>query len=649
VIQFAEEICADLASASQREWLETNGIGGFASETICGLHTRRYHGLLVAATNPPAGRSVLLSKVEEVLVIGEQHFELSANQYSGVVHPQGYCFLKRFRLDPFPIFTYALNSIELEKRVFMVHGENTVVVQYRVLSRASQPISLEIRPLIAFRDYHRTTHANDFLNRNVVADGGRTTVQPYPDLPPLHFAHDAGQLDAAGSWYYNFEYSREKERGLDYLEDLFNPFCLRFSFANRDVVSIIASTAVHEVLDAEALRQSELARRKSVTVSLPANDFIRTLAPAADQFIVDRGDGKSIIAGYHWFSDWGRDAMIALPGLTLCTHRPEIAKSILKGFASFVGQGMLPNCFPEVGDAPRYNTVDATLWFFEAIRAVHAYTGDGEFLRELYPLLCDIISWHIRGTRYGIVVDSDGLLHAGEPGTQLTWMDAKVGDLVVTPRIGKAVEVQALWYNALRTMEAFAKELNDRAAESFGRLAERASQSFNAKFWNEDSGCLYDVIDDDARDASIRPNQVIALSLPHSMVSLEKAARVLGVVEQQLLTPFGLRTLSRLDPHYRGRHEGNTFSRDTTYHQGTVWPWLMGPYLSAVLRVNGRTPETLARVKALLQPFEDHLATAGIGQISEIFDGDPPHEPRGCIAQAWSVAEILRIAVDVYS
>jgi len=659
MIQLPQEICNNLDAALKREWLETNGLGGFASSTIVGLNTRRYHGLLIAATKPPVGRLVLLSKLEEALIINRKRFELSANKYPGVVHPQGYQYLKEFRLDPFPVFTYAIEKIEVHKSVFMIHGENSTVIHYELRAAggnripasqlAAAGVRLELRPLIAFRDYHSTTHHNDALNPHIQTETALATVAPYEGLPALHFAHDAEELDAVGHWYCNFEYEMERERGLDFMEDLFSPFALRFDLRRRATATIIASTERHDVSRAVEYRQAEINRRKTVLAASPSDHaFVQALVEAADQYIVARGDQNTVIAGYHWFSDWGRDTMIALPGLTLVTGRADVAKRILLAFARHVDRGMLPNRFPDAGEQPEYNTVDATLWFFEAVRALLHYTGDYDFIRaNLYDVLGDIIRWHVRGTRYGIRVDDDGLLASGEAGVQLTWMDAKVGDWVVTPRYGKVVEIQALWYNALCVMERLADKFGDKAAkERYGKMAPLAARSFDQLFWNEPAACLYDVVNGDARDGSIRPNQIFAVSLPHTMLSPEKAKRVVEVVKRHLLTPYGLRSLAPSDPQYRGRYEGDQRSRDGAYHQGTVWPWLMGPFITAYMKVNGRTKKGREKAAQWLAGFSEHLRDAGLGQVSEIFDGDAPHRPRGCIAQAWSVAELLRAAVE---
>ena len=659
MIQFNHDICNNLQTALQREWLETNGLGGFASSTIVGLNTRRYHGLLTAATKPPVGRFVLLSKLEETLIVDGQRFELSANQYPGVVHPQGYQFLKEFRLDPFPVFVYALKGIEIEKSVFMLHGENSVVVQYE-FRPANGSVSLdalmvdgcwqfEVRPLIALRDYHSTTHENGALNSYVQTEMNLATVTPYEGLPALHVAHDSNAVDTTGLWFRNFEYAVERERGLDFREDLFSPFALRFDLNGRMRADIIASTERRDISEVEDRRQAEIKRREAVIAASPSDDeFVRSLVAAADQFIVSRGEQKTVIAGYHWFGDWGRDTMISLPGLTLMTGRADVAKSILSEFARYVDRGMLPNRFPDAGEQPEYNTVDATLWFFEAVRALLKYTGDVEFVRtHLYDVLVDIIRWHVQGTRYNIRMDDDGLLNSGEAGVQLTWMDAKVGDWVVTPRHGKPVEIQALWYNALRVMEHLANRFGDETGTGrYAEMAARAHRSFNQKFWNEAAGCLYDVISGDEHDASIRPNQIFAVSLPHTMLSREKAKRVVEVVERELLTPYGLRSLAPGDPQYRPHYGGDPWSRDSAYHQGTVWAWLMGPFIAAYVKANGGTKKSRQKAAQWLIGLHEHLGDAGLGQVSEIFDADPPHTPRGCMAQAWSVAEILRATVE---
>jgi glycogen debranching enzyme len=622
-IRFGAEVCADLERASRLEWLETNGIGGFASSSIVGMNTRRYHALLTAATRPPVGRLVMLSKLDETLIVDGERFELSVNRYPGAVHPDGFRYLREFRLDPCPTFVYEARGIRVEKRVFMVQGENTTVIEYAVRGAAR----LELRPLVAVRDYHSTTHENCAFNSALERRAAVIKLTPYAGMPSLYLFHDSATVGAGCGWYRNFEYDRERERGLDFREDLYNPAVFTFEGSGR----IVASLAEHPVATA-------------VPVARTSATLVGELARAAEQFIVARGNGKSVIAGYHWFGDWGRDTMIALPGLTLVTGRFAIARQILAQFAQVMDRGMLPNRFPDAGQEPEYNTVDAALWFFEAVRAYEKYTGDYAFVRDqLYARLKDSVEWHLRGTRYGIRVDTDALLSCGEPGVQLTWMDAKVGDCVITPRHGKPVEIQALWYNALRIMEDLARRFHDPDFEAQAReLAERVSSSFHRQFWK--SECLADVIDGNMRDDSIRPNQIFAVSLTHSMLDAAQWRKVLETVERELLTPMGLRSLSPRDPKYRGRYEGDVKSRDSAYHQGTVWPWLMGPFLTAYVRVHGDAGRV--RAAALLEPFGGVMRTGGLAQVPEIADGDAPHESRGCIAQAWSVAELLRAAVE---
>jgi predicted glycogen debranching enzyme len=442
--------------------------------------------------------------------------------------------------------------------------------------------------LIAFRDYHSTTHANGALNPTFEARPGSLKITPYSVLPSLYLSHNDAEVRPGGNWYRNFEYDVERARGLDFQEDLFNPCVLAFDLNRNACPSIIASTEPHAPSAANSLCDYEMKRRRVLVEAAPANNkFVRSLMIAADQFIAKRGDGSSIIAGYHWFSDWRRDTMIALPSLALATNRPDVARNILLAFAAHVDRGMLPNRFPDAGETPEYYTVDATLWFFEAVRALLEKTGYHEFVREnLYAVRRSSPGMSAaRGTE--IRVDSEGLLRAGEPGIQLTWMDAKIGDWVVTPRQGKPVEIQALWYNALRVMQTLAESYgysSDRIR--YAEMAGRVRTAFAPQFWNGSEGCLFDVVDGDYRDGTVRPNQIFAVSLSHQLLPPEQAKQVVDVVEKHLLTPYGLRSLAPTDPAYRGRYDGDPRSRDSAYHQGTVWPWLLGPFLRAYLRVN---------------------------------------------------------------
>jgi predicted glycogen debranching enzyme len=650
MIRFKRDIVNNFEAATSREWLETNGIGGFACSTIIGLNSRRYHALLTAAMHPPAGRIVLLSKFEETLVVNGRRYDLSANQYSGAVHPQGYTYQVGFRLDPFPIFSFHVDGISFEKALFMVRGQNTTVVEYHLSRDSSRTVRLELRPLIAVRDYHALTHENGSLDSRVHLHHPKlVSVRPYTDHPHLYFAHNADEVTGQGYWYKHFEYAVERERGLDYFEDLFNPFTLGFELSARPdaKATVIASTEILDAASAETLRSRELSRRSQIaSQGAGEDDLVRTLTAGADHYIVSRGDHKTVIAGYPWFTDWGRDTMIALPGLTLATGRHDIARSVLCEFARHVDRGMLPNRFPDAGETPEYNTIDATFWYFEAVRSLLRYTADYAFVRtHLYSVLSDIIDWHIRGTRYGIHMDADGLIASADPTVQLTWMDAKIGDWVVTPRNGKAVEIQALWYNALRTMEDIAEKIgNSDDARRYSAFAELAKHTFNKLFWNDRAACLYDCVLGDNADAMMRPNQILAVSLAHSMLSEDRAKAVVDAVERDLFTPYGLRSLSPADAMYRGVYTGDSTARDSSYHQGPVWAWLLGPFIDAYLKVNGESAK--AQVREWLQVCSRHLTEAGLGHVSEIFDGDSPHLPRGCFAQAWSVAEILRTIVE---
>jgi predicted glycogen debranching enzyme len=653
MIQLGKELCANLDTALRHEWLETNGIGGFSGASITGANTRRYHGLLTAATKPPVGRMVLLSKLEETLIIGERRFDLSTNQYQGAIHPRGFELLTGFRLDPFPISTFEVEGVQIEKSVFMPQGSNTVVVEYRVLScPRKQALHLEVRPLIAFRDYHSLTHENGALDPTLQQEPGMVSIRPYDGVPRLYLAHNASQVEPHSDWYRQFFYAVEAERGLDTTEDLFNFAVLTFEISKAQPATVIASTEPQRAANAGRMRKSEIARREEIAASAPADDpLARQLALAADQFIAKRGDGYTVIAGYPWFTDWGRDTMIALAGLTLPTGRAEIAKGILHEFAKHVDQGMLPNRFPDGNEAPEFNTVDATLWFFEAVRSYLEYTGDEKFVREeLYGVLKDIVDWHVRGTRYNIRMLENGLLNAGEAGVQLTWMDAKIGDWVVTPRSGKPVEIQALWFNALKVMEDLATRFGDNESlKRFRTSSSLVQWTFNRVFWNEEKACLYDVVNGGNPDGSIRPNQIFAVSLHHSMLPRDRAEKVLEVVERELLTPYGLRTLNEQDPNYKGRYEGDPWHRDSAYHQGTVWPWLMGPFIAAYLKVHGSSEETRRHARELLRPLEEHFSEGCLGQISEIYDGSVPQYERGCFAQAWSVGQILQVLSEEIS
>jgi predicted glycogen debranching enzyme len=649
-VSLGRDICGELAAAEQREWLVTNGIGGFASGTVAGTLTRRYHGLLFAALQPPVGRTLLVAKLEEEAEYDGMAYQLSANRWAGgAMEPRGYQHIESFRLEgTTPVWVYAVGDALLEKRIWMEHGANTTYVRYELV-RSSRPLALTLRALVNYRDYHATTRTGDWRMRvESVEQGLRVTA--YDGAIPFFLLSDSAAAEPAHDWYRNFFLSVANYRGLDDMEDHLHAGTFRATLERGAAVTFALSTDPAPRLDGcdarTTARQGTLLARfgaanPRVADNTPA--WIRQLVLAADQFIVrrplvDSPDALTVIAGYHWFSDWGRDTMIALPGLALATGRPEVARNILLTFARFVERGMLPNVFPDAGATPEYNTVDATLWFFEAARQYCAATEDAEFLAELFPVLADIVDWHLRGTRYNIKADPrDGLLFAGENGVQLTWMDAKVGDWVVTPRIGKPVEVNALWYNALTTMHAFARALK-KPNGNYEFLAKRVRDNFG-KFWNEAAGCCFDVVDGPGgNDPAIRPNQIFAVSLPESPLMNGQGRKVVDTCARRLLTAHGLRSLAPGEPGYAGHYGGAPRERDAVYHMGTTWGWLIGPFVLAHLRVY-KDP---ARAAQFLEPFAHHLRIHGLGTASEIFDGDAPFTPRGCIAQAWTVAEILR-------
>jgi predicted glycogen debranching enzyme len=635
------ETCRDYARASHLEWLETNGLGGFAMGTVAGARTRRYHGLLVAALRPPVDRHVLLSTLHEaILVEGDEHL-LSTTQYPGALHPEGFRALVEFRLDPFPVWTFEAGGIRLEKRLFLVQGEDTVVVRYR----ASGACRLRAGVFVAFRDYHALSRANDRLDGAVRVDGEGSVIRlrPYEGLPELRLHHGGARVERGGEWYRDVEYQEERERGLDFREDVWRACTLEVDLPAGGE-TFVAATLGDRRIDAaraDALERAERERRRTPY----ADRFTARLSIAADQFVARRADGLStVIAGYPWFTDWGRDTMISAPGLLVARGRLAEARDVVRGFLRHLDRGLVPNRFPDRDEPPEYNTVDGTLWLFQAVHALER-AGDARFVREVYPAVRDVLSWHLRGTHHGIRVDrEDGLLVAGDAGTQLTWMDAKVGDWVVTPRHGKPVEVNALWHSALRLAARWADGLGHRDdAWAWSALAGRVAGAFDAAFWDAERGHLADVVRPDGSDRRLRPNQLLAVSLPFPLLDAPRRRAVVSAVERALLTPWGLRTLAPGEPDYRPAYRGGPLERDGAYHQGTVWPWLLGPLVRARLAAFGRTPENLAHCRAVVAGLEAHLADACLGQASEILEAEAPFLPAGAPAQAWSVAALLEL------
>ena len=672
VLQFGRDICGDLPTAEQREWLVTNGIGGYACGTVAGTLTRHYHGLLVAALNPPLDRMLLLAKLDEQVIYGGQAYSLHTDRWAGgTVSPRGYRCIERFGLEgTIPAWTYGFGDALLKKRVWMEQGSNTTYIRYSLI-RGSHPVELSLKALVNFRNHHGSTRGKDWAMQIQPMSQG-AEVRAFEGATPFYLFAGGGTCTLCHSWYEGYDLAVEQYRGIDPYDDHLHVASFEVELLEGQGFTVVASTDPPPTVQLDGAIQRQRGHEQALLGHwysaryLAAKQvplWLEQLVLAADQFVVARAvegepEGKTVIAGYPWFGDWGRDTMIALPGLAIATGRPEMARPILRTFGKYLDQGMLPNLFPEVGQAPEYNTVDAVLWYFEAIRAYHSVTYDCSLLEDLFPALAEIIRWHQKGTRYNIHLDSDGLIYAGEAGAQLTWMDAKVDDWVVTPRIGKPIEVNALWYNALLIMAQFA-DLLGVASDEYRALAENTRAGFQ-RFWSDDLGYCYDVLDGpEGDDSSLRPNQIFAVALPgidcwKPGVDLKKPAAngklgtlllssnqqraVVDRVAQQLLTSHGLRSLAPNHPDYSGRYGGDRVQRDGHYHQGTVWGWLIGPFVQAHLRVY----QDPAIAQSFLEPMADQLRDGCVGTLSEIFDGDTPHRPRGAFAQAWTVAEVLR-------
>jgi predicted glycogen debranching enzyme len=631
------EVASDLTQGCAREWLETNGLGSFAMGTVAGPATRRYHAILCAATRPPVGRMVLVNRLEEEVRFEGWGYSLNSNFYPGVVHPNGYKSLIEFRLDPWPTWVYRLGGARVERTLFMPHGQQTTVVSWRLLEGTRA--RLFIRPLLSGRDYHSLHRHNHHLRQQVDAGEGLVIMQPYQDLPAVYLHHN-GVYGHKPEWFFNFHYPVEAERGLEFEEDLFSPGEVSFDLTSHAPALAIFTLEGKAIPDVAELKAQELTRR-AVLVNGVQDELQQRLTLAADRFVVKRGSHRTIIAGYPWFTDWGRDTFISMSGLAIATGWRELARELLLAFAPHVKDGLIPNRFPDAGETPEYNTVDAPLWYVLAAcrYARSAPTPEERQLwrEKILPAVRQIIEGYLAGTRYDIGVDDDGLIHAAAHGLQLTWMDAKVGDWVVTPRMGKPVEIQALWVAGLEATARLTRDEDPTYAHELEERAAWARSSFAASFWDEQLGYLYDCIDGTRKDGTLRPNQLYALGLCAPLVDKARGERVLQAVEKELLTRIGLRTRAR-DDQYRGVITGNQHARDGAYHQGTVWPYLLGAYADACMRIRGRLHP------GLLDGIRAHVHGEGLGSVYEILDGDAPHLPRGCPAQAWSVAEALRIA-----
>ena len=635
------------------EWLEADGLGGFASSTVSGIRTRRYHALLLTATMPPTGRMALVNGIEAWLETPNGRFALSAQRYApDVVHPDGHNRIDDFRIDPWPTWTFrAEDGTEVSQEVVACHERGQVIVRWRLLSRplvgrvggrgpnpvrTDQPVQLMVRPLLSGRDYHALHHENPSFEFGAEVTGARVLWRPYPGVPAISAVSD-GSYRHEPAWYRDFQYDAERERGLDFTEDLASPGLFTWTLNGSEATLILSAGEASPDLDAGWLLDAEARRRRR---------FDSPLQRAADAYVVRRGAGKTIVAGYPWFTDWGRDTFITLRGFMTLPGGLDLARDILLAWAPAVSEGMVPNRFPDAGERPEYNAVDASLWYVIAAHELLEAAGAGRIAlapadkEVLYRAIGQIVAGYRAGTRFDIRMDEDGLLAAGVPGVQLTWMDAKVGDQVITPRVGKPVEVQALWLNALRIAAAIWPE--------YCNVYRHGLASFQLRFWNEPGDCLYDVVDVDhvagRNDPAVRPNQILAVGgLPYQVLVEPYAGRVVETVERRLLTPIGLRSLAPGEPGYTPHYGGGVPERDSAYHQGTVWPWLIGPFVHAWLRVRGDTPEAKREAdERFLSPLREHLGVAGLGHISEIADAEPPHRPGGCPFQAWSLGELLR-------
>jgi predicted glycogen debranching enzyme len=666
-ITIKREAFGHFDEAIRSEWLVTNGLGGYASSTVLGVNTRKYHGLLVAALHPPGDRTVCLAKLDEEVSVGSNSYPLGTNEFRDKIFPQGYVFLKEFSLNPLPRYVYEVQDVEVRKTVFMPREKNAVAVKYQVLNHGRAEAKIRVYPLLTCRHFHsvvdRWSNPPNFSQRQ----NGGTVEFTFNNPEAVVAVHSTmSDFNENAAWIERLYYCEEASRGESSTDDCYQPgyFEVLAPHKRDRAFAVVAAAGENSpecletldsfgsmVYDVNAQFTSEVEARANLLTTfydghnqVPPSDWLNWALLAADAFVAKgAGDRKAVMAGYFWFETWGRDTFISLPGLLLVTGRFDDARKILLDFMRHSRQGLIPNFIQDRSGEPAYNTVDATLWYVNAVLQYLKYTGDFTFVQQrLWKNLQSIIESHQRGTAFSIRLDSDGLLAHGP---RLTWMDAEVDGEGVTPRAGKAVEIQALWYNALKTMHLLANKFDEvRLAEKYAAMALEAQKSFNAKFWNGENGCLFDVVANSGVDASFRSNQIIAVALDFTMLDKDRTERVVDVVQRGLVTPYGLRTLARDDSRYKGMYLGDRRSRDQAYHNGTVWAWLLGPYVTACRKAKVSSDYELKR--RLMSLFTQQTVQAGLGTISEVFDGDPPHEPRGCIAQAWSVAEPLRAYVE---
>lgn len=632
----------DFETLQSMEWLETNGLGGYASSTIANCNSRKYHGLLVCQIPGLPDRQTLLSTLEESLLTDESEEFFSVHRFPGVIHPKGHLLLKEFSREPLPSFTYHIKKIILKKQCMLLQGEDTLLIKYSLIRNPGEA-ALKIQPLLAFRNFHQLSRVNGRVRTDAERRNSQLSFAPYEGMPSLFLAvSHPYEYRHNPDWYRNFVYDEEKHRGFEDSEDLLRPGALEIRFrGNAEIIAAFSTKPLDRRLD--KIWGWAFEERLITEKALPSEEPERSLSRSARQFVVRRAKGKkTIIAGYHWFLDWGRDAMIALPGLMM--NRPaDDYLSVLDTFAEKEKNGLIPNFISETTNDAAYNTVDASLWFGWAVQQYLHKTQDYPgILKTAWPALKNIFYWYNRGTDFNIKMHENGLIYAGDSKTQLTWMDAQVHGIPVTPRYGFAVEINALWYNFLNFIMEFARKTGDELPLSDGLIA-KIRKEFNNLFWDDKNGCLADFVNENGPDFSMRPNQIFAVSLPHTMLDLKRSRAVMDRVKKELLTPFGLRTLSPADPRYCPRYSGNADTRDFAYHNGTVWPWLLGHYGEALLKTARNKTETRQSLQTHLAATCRHLLNSGLGTISEVFDGSDPHSPGGCISQAWSVGELLRL------
>ncbi len=670
-ITFQKEAFSSFSSLLEKEWLITNGLGSYASSSVPGINTRKYHALLVVALDPPGNRTVCLSKLDEDVLVGDDVYRLGSNEFHDVIYPEGYKLIEQFSIDPFPTYNYDVGNIQVSKTVFILKNKNIVVITYKLTNKNSSEAKVRLYPLLTCRHYHTVVYQSRVpLNFTLKSDGALFHATFQRPQATIVCRITDGEFKEKINWINHIHYRDELQRGEADVDDCFQPGYFEIHIpANVEKEFAVTCAVSHESQQAGAISDTvggtissikdayrqELSQRSNLLADfhhnhpdVPITDWLNWILLAADSFTVENDSGtKAVVAGYHWFEPWGRDTFISLPGLTLVTGKYNLAKDILQSYIQYCKSGLIPNFISDKSGIPVYNTVDATLWYVNVVLQYVKYTGDFGFVKdELWQKLQGIIENHQKGTLFGIHLDVDGLLMHGP---RLTWMDASVGNDVITPRTGKAVEIQALWYNALLTMELLANKFEAPIlTQRYADMASQTRQNFNEKFWNTKENCLFDVVDDKASDSSIRPNQIFAVSLDFTMLDGEKSKKVVEVVNRELVTPYGLKTLSVSDPKFVGKCSGDRRSRDMAYHNGTIWPWLLGPYVTAYLKVNEYS--AVARQQALenliLPLFTTGIHQGGLGTINEIYDCDPPNEPRGCISQAWSVAEPLRAYVE---